>query len=91
MDMDEAEEVMKPFFPHDVDLAGRALSRRMNERDGLLLPDWICETVAQQYFTYTVMQSMAKQQEYMRDRMSADDPFKLGTVPLPFMEQPSLN
>tara|TARA_R110002020_G_scaffold321528_1_gene537367 strand:- start:270 stop:539 length:270 start_codon:yes stop_codon:yes gene_type:complete len=89
--MDEAEQLMMPFFPHDVYLAGKALSNSMAEQEGILLPDWIWDAVVQQYFTYMVMQRMALKAEHMRERLSTDDPYKLKTVELTMMERPSLN
>lgn len=91
MTTDEAEELMSPFFPDDAYLAVRALSNAMSKEDGILLPEWIWEAVVQQYFTHLMIKRMSMKQEHMRDQLNADDPFKMGTVPLMVFEKPSVN
>ena len=91
MTRDEAEQIMMRFFPNDVYLASKALSRSMAEQEGMLLPDWIWDAVVQQYFTHMVMERMALKQEFVRNRLSADDPYKMKTIELTMMERPSIN
>lgn len=91
MTTDEAENIMMPFFPEDAYLAVRALSKAMSEEDGVILPDWIWEAVVQQYFMHLMIQRMAMKHEHMRDQLNADDPFKMNTVPLVVLENPSHN
>ena len=75
----EAEELMNPFYPHDPSLAIRALSRGMREE--AMTPEWVLESIVNQYFQYLAMQRLVEKQEEMKQQWQASDPFGLNTVP----------
>ena len=50
MTSDEAQEIMKPFFPHDSNLAMRSLRQAIQEEGSI--PDWIIESIVMSYFHY---------------------------------------
>ena len=91
MDTSDAEQLMMPFFPHDPYLAVRSLARAMFETEGVDLPEWIWEAVVQQYFTYLQIQKMQLKHTHVRDQLSAEDPFKMQSVPYFLLQYPSMN
>ena len=67
----EAENIMKPFFPDDSNLAVKALSKALNEDT---LPEWIVDSIVGSYFTFLAINQL---NEFIRQ----NDPFGLDTVP----------
>jgi len=71
MTPNEAEEIMKPFFPNDPNLAIKALSRVLNEGT---IPEWIVNSIVGGYFTFL---SINKLREFAHKH----DPFGWDTIP----------
>ena len=88
---DEAERLMMPFFPDNPHLAVRALDNAMYTQDDISMPEWIWEAVVQHYFTQLLIKNMSLRQKHMLDQLSAEDPFKIQTIPLPVLEKPYVN
>jgi len=91
MDTNDAEHLMMPFFPNDPYLAVQSLSRAMYDHEGFRLPDWIWEAVVQQYFTFLQIQKITMKQEHIREQLTSEDPFKMGTVPYNILQHFNLN
>jgi hypothetical protein len=71
----EAEAIMNPFYPHDPNLAMRAMGKALGDN----IPDWILEAVVGSYFTFLHVQEL----EARITTLEAlnQDPFGLNTVP----------
>ena len=67
----EAEEIMKPFFPNNSNLAVKALSRGLNEGT---TPEWIVDSIVGAYFAFLQFNSL-------KESIKKHDPFDLDTVP----------
>ncbi len=75
MTPNEAEEIMKPFYPHDPSLAIQAIRRAL----GGDIPDWICESIVGSYFLFLQLKDLEEKAEQL---MKNDiDPFGLNTIP----------
>ena len=71
----EAEQIMSPFYPHDPNLAMRALDKAL----GGNIPEWIIESVVGSYFTFLHVQEL--EARIMTLEMRNQDPFGLNTIP----------
>ena len=71
----EAEQIMSPFYPHDPNLAMKAMSTAL----GGHVPEWILESVVGSYFNFLQMRELHAR--IMALEMRNQDPFKLGTIP----------
>ena len=71
----EAEQIMSPFYPHDPNLAMRALDKAL----GGNIPEWIIESVVGSYFTFLHVQAL--EARIMTLEMRNQDPFGLNTIP----------
>tara|TARA_Y100000310_G_scaffold210680_1_gene211300 strand:+ start:1732 stop:1992 length:261 start_codon:yes stop_codon:yes gene_type:complete len=71
----EAEQIMSPFYPHDPNLAMRALDNAL----GGNTPEWIIESVVGSYFTFLHVQEL--EARIMTLEMRNQDPFGLNTIP----------
>ena len=67
----EAEDIMKPFFPNDPNLAVKALNRALNEGP---IPEWIANSIVGAYFTFLAVNQL-------NNFLGQYDPFGLNTVP----------
>jgi len=72
----EAEQAMRPFYPHDPNLAMKAMGKAL---EGNNIPDWILESVVDSYFSFLHIQEL--EAKIMMLQMSYTDPFGLNTVP----------
>ena len=86
MDTNDAERLMRPFFPHEPYLAAQSLSKAMSTDEGVQLPEWIWQVVVKNYFTYLQMQRIEMKNEQLRDQLKAADSFKMGTLPYMLMD-----
>ena len=75
MTSQEAEQIMNPFYPHDPNLAMRAMGTAL----GGHIPEWILESVVGSYFTFLQLQEL--QARITALEMLNQDPFELNTVP----------
>jgi len=91
MDTKDAEQLMLPFFPHDPYLAVQSLSKAMFDYAGVLLPNWIWETIVQQYFTFLHLQVLHMKQEHLREQIISEDPFHMNTIPYLIPDHPLSN
>ena len=48
----EAEQIMSPFYPHDPNLAMRAMDKALEGN----IPEWILESVVGAFFTFLKVQ-----------------------------------
>ena len=80
MTLHEAEEIMKPFYPHDPSLAIQAIRRAL----GGNIPDWICESIVRSYFLFRRLKDLEEETEYLIQ--SQLDPFGLNTIPYKYRE-----
>ena len=80
----EAEQIMSPFYPHDPNLAMKAMSTAL----GGHVPEWILESVVGSYFNFLQMRELHAR--IMALEMHNQDPFRLGTVPFK-LESPEIN
>lgn len=74
----EAEDIMSPFYPHDPNLAMRAIDQAL----GGNVPEWILEAVVGSYFTFLQVKEMHEKIEQKINSLA--DPFGLGTIPYTF-------
>jgi len=75
MTSQDAEQIMNPFYPHDPNLAMKAMGKAL----GGHIPEWILESVVGSYFTFLNIQELeAKIMTLQRRNV---DPFGLDTVP----------
>jgi len=70
MTPNEAEEIMKPFFPNDLNLAVKALCNALNED---MTPEWIATSIVEAYFTFLAINQLHELAQH-------HDPFGWGTV-----------
>jgi len=71
----EAENLMSPFYPHDPNLAIKAIGTAL----GGNVPEWILESVVGSYFTYRTIEDFDIR---MLELVEAqEDPFGLHTIP----------
>lgn len=75
MTSQEAEQIMNPFYPHDPNLAMRAMGKALEGH----IPEWILESVVGSYFTFLQMQEIHVR--IMNLQMLNQDPFGLQTIP----------
>ena len=66
----DAKNIMKPFFPHDPNLAVKALGKALDEST---TPEWIVNAVVGSYFTFLAFKEL---DEFVQKH----DPFGLDTV-----------
>ena len=78
MTSDEAEEIMKPFFPHDSNLAMRSLRQAIQEEGSI--PDWLIESIVMSYFHFRSLKVFQVEVE----RIMKDKEDKLGLHTLPY-------
>ena len=78
MTSDEAEEIMKPFFPHDSNLAMRSLRQAIQEEGNV--PDWIIESIVMSYFHYKSLTEFEGEVE----KLLEENTDKLGLNTLPY-------
>ena len=71
----EAEQIMSPFYPHDPNLAMKAMGTALEGN----IPDWILESVVGSYFTFLQVQEL--EEKIRQIEMSNKDPFGLNTIP----------
>ena len=71
----EAEQIMNPFYPHDPNLAMRAMGKALEGH----VPEWILESVVGTYFTFLRVQEL--ESKIMDLRMRHADSFGLNTIP----------
>ena len=72
----EAEQAMRPFYPHDPNLAVKAMSKAL---EGDNIPDWILESVVEAYFSFLHIQEL--ENKIMLLQRQNQDPFGLNTIP----------
>jgi len=75
MTSQEAEQIMNPFYPHDPNLAMRAMGKAL----GGHIPEWILESVVGAYFTFLHIRELEEKIENIE--LSNRDPFGLNTIP----------
>ena len=78
MTSDEAEEIMKPFFPHDSNLAIRSLRQAIQEEGDI--PEWIIESIVMSYFHFRSLKDF----EGELNKLVEDKTDKLGLGTLPY-------
>ena len=67
MTSDEAEEIMKPFFPHDSNLAMKSLRQAIQEEGSI--PDWLIESIVMSYFHFRSLKDFQVEVErIMKDK-----------------------
>ena len=71
----EAEQIMSPFYPHDPNLAMRAMDKALEGN----IPEWILESVVGAFFTFLQVQEL--EEKIRRIEMGNGDPFGLQTIP----------
>jgi len=80
----EAEQIMSPFYPHDLNLAIKAMGTAL----GGHVPEWILESVVGSYFDFLQLQELQARIKALE--MHNRDPFRLGTVPFK-LESPEID
>ena len=71
----EAEQIMNPFYPHDLNLAMKAMGTAL----GRHVPEWILESVVGSYFNFLQVREL--QDRIVKLERRNQDPFGLNTVP----------
>jgi len=77
MTSDEAEELMKPFFPHDSNLAIRSLRHAIQEEGNI--PDWLIESIVMSYFHFRSLKDLGEELEKVIEEKT--DKLGLNTLP----------
>ena len=75
----EAEQIMKPFYPHDPNLAKRALLSALQQEK--MVPDWVVEAVVGAYFNFSEQREVETSIDESIRKTIDSDPFGLGTIP----------
>jgi len=85
----EAESIMSPFYPHDPNLAMRAIGTAL----GGNVPEWILESVVGSFFLFKEIEAV--QEDMQRLIASQKDALGLNTIPYRFIQhglsRPELN
>ena len=83
----EAAQIMNSFYPHDPNLAMKAMGKALEGH----IPEWILESVVESYFTFLQIQDL--EAKVMMLQMHYTDPFGLNTIPYRLMndDKPELN
>lgn len=68
----EAQDIMKPFYPNDPTLAMKA----MNTALGGNVPDWVLDSIVMSFFTFLQIKEIQEKFEHLNK-----DPFGLATMP----------
>ena len=58
MTYEEAEHIMKPFYPHDPKLAVQALVTALTKE--VLMPEWMLEPLVHSFFTFLSLEDMTE-------------------------------
>ncbi len=77
MTPDDAEEIMRPFYPYDSNLAIKALKQAFNKE--LDTPEWVIDSILKSYFTFLKLKDLEKELDQIIK--TNVDPFGFNTVP----------